>query len=198
MRRIYNRFICLINEIICFICTYLTYIKFRLLDIRTGKKCKFYGSPYVYFSKKSIIEIGDNCVFRSQTTSNPMGLNHQCMITTGNEVSGKSSILKIGNNCGFSGVTIRCFDKIIIGNNVRIGANSLIIDGDAHFNDPRSSKPKPIIIEDNVFIGANCIVKKGVRIGRNSVVGMNSVVTKDIPEDSIAVGIPAKIIKSIK
>ena len=80
---------------------------------------------------------------------------------------------------------------------MRCGANTLIIDGDAHFEDPRTSPPKPIIIKDNVFIGANVIVKKGVTIGENTVVGMNSVVTKDLPPNSIAVGNPCKVIRQL-
>lgn len=54
------------------------------------------------------------------------------------------------------------------------------------------------IIEDNVWIGANSIILKGVTIGEGSVVGANSVVTKDIPPYSIAVGSPAQIIKNRK
>lgn len=54
------------------------------------------------------------------------------------------------------------------------------------------------IIEDNVWIGANCIIMKGVVIGEGSVIGANSVVTKDIPPYSIAVGMPAKVIKNRK
>jgi len=54
------------------------------------------------------------------------------------------------------------------------------------------------IIEDNVWIGANCIIMKGVAIGEGSIIGANSVVTKDIPAYSIAVGSPAKVIKNRK
>ena len=54
------------------------------------------------------------------------------------------------------------------------------------------------IIKDNVWIGANVVVMKGVTIDEGSVIGANSVVTKDIPPYSIAVGIPAKVIKNRK
>lgn len=59
-------------------------------------------------------------------------------------------------------------------------------------------KKNPPTIEDNVWIGANCIVMKGVTIGEGSVIGANSLVTKDIPPYSIAVGSPAKVIKNRK
>ena len=57
--------------------------------------------------------------------------------------------------------------------------------------------PKPIHIGRNVWIGSNSTILSGVTIGDNTVIGAGSVVTKDIPENMIAVGSPARIIKSI-
>jgi acetyltransferase-like isoleucine patch superfamily enzyme len=54
-----------------------------------------------------------------------------------------------------------------------------------------------VVIEDNVFIGTNTTILKGVRIGRDSIVGAGSVVTRDIPAGSVAVGNPCKVIMSI-
>ena len=56
-------------------------------------------------------------------------------------------------------------------------------------------KGNPIHIEEDVWIGANCIILAGVKIGKGAVIGAGSVVTKDIPENAIAVGNPAKVIK---
>ena len=56
---------------------------------------------------------------------------------------------------------------------------------------------KPVHIEDNVWIGSGAVILAGVTIGRNAVIGAGSVVTKDIPADSLALGIPAKVIRSI-
>lgn len=165
--------------------------------IRLGRGYKFYGSPYFSKSLKGKIIIGDHCTFRSRETSNMIGLNHRCIIST-SDAAGNRPVLSIGNNCGFSGVSIRCFKSITIGNNVRVGANCLIIDGDGHFDDSRTSTPKSIVIEDNVFIGAECIIRKGVTIGKNSVIGMRSMVLHDIPANCVAVGNPAKVIKEIK
>ena len=55
--------------------------------------------------------------------------------------------------------------------------------------------PKPIVIEENAWIGMNCIILKGVRIGRNSIIAAGSVVTKDVPDNCIAGGVPCKFIK---
>ena len=52
-----------------------------------------------------------------------------------------------------------------------------------------------ITIDDNVWIGANCVVTAGVTIGKHSVIGADSVVTRDIPPYSVAGGNPAKVIK---
>ena len=54
---------------------------------------------------------------------------------------------------------------------------------------------KPITIGDNVWFGGNCVVLPGVTIGNNVVVGAGSVVTKDIPDNAVVAGNPAKIIR---
>lgn len=176
--------------------TSFIYLKCRIQGVSLGRQCKFYGLASFFVENGGNIRIGNNCKFRSRTLSNKIGLNHRCIISVSAQ-SHDGATLSIGNDCGFSGTSIRCFTCIRIGNNVRIGANSLIMDGDGHFNDRRTAPPKPIIIEDGVFIGANVVVKKGVTIGKNSVIGMNSVVTKSIPANCVAVGIPCKVIRTL-
>ncbi|HTD40683.1 MAG TPA: acyltransferase [Mucilaginibacter sp.] len=108
-----------------------------------------------------------------------------------------SAQLIIDDDCGFSGTVVSAFKLIKLGKNVRCGANTLITDSDWHLEDPRSSEPASIVIEDNVWLGVNCVVLKGVTIGENSVIGANSVVTKSIPANVIAAGNPCKVIKNI-
>ena len=55
----------------------------------------------------------------------------------------------------------------------------------------------PIIIEDDVWIGANAVITAGVTIGKHCVIGAGSIVTKDIPDYSVAVGNPARIIQGL-
>ncbi len=57
---------------------------------------------------------------------------------------------------------------------------------------------KPIRVGNNVWIGGNVVVLPGVTIGDNCVIGAGSIVTKDIPENTVAVGNPCKVIKNIK
>ena len=56
---------------------------------------------------------------------------------------------------------------------------------------------KDVTIGNNVWIGSGAIILGGITIGDNSIIGAGAVVNKDIPEDSIAVGVPAKVIKKI-
>jgi len=78
-----------------------------------------------------------------------------------------------------------------IGKNCHIGAGAVV----AGVLEPPSATP--VIIEDDVVVGANAVILEGVRIGKGSVIGACSVVTKDIPENSVAFGVPARVIKQI-
>ena len=58
-------------------------------------------------------------------------------------------------------------------------------------------KTKPIKFEDNVWIGDSAIICKGVTIGKNSIIGAGAVVTKDVPENCVFAGNPAKLVKKL-
>lgn len=113
----------------------------------------------------------------------------------------------IGNNVHLSrNCHIGAINKIIIEDNVLIGSNVLINDH-AHGESVLSKTPRvemalvskgPIVIKKNVWLGDNVCVMPNVTIGENCIIGANAVVTKDIPENSVAVGIPARVIKSLK
>lgn len=171
--------------------TLINNIQCVLKKIEIGRKNIFYGVTNFNRKPLSSIKIGNNCDFRSIQISNLIGINRKCTIST----LTKEATIIIGNNCGFSGTVIGAFSKIELGDNIRCGANTLITDSNWHFNDPRSGKPKPIMIQDNVWLGVNSIVLKGVTIGKNSVIGANSVVVNDIPDNVVASGNPCKIIR---
>ena len=103
----------------------------------------------------------------------------------------------IGHRCHI----IAC-DKMAIGKDVTIADNVYITDNLHGFKDiscgvmPQPLEvPGPVVIEDEAWIGERVCIMPNVTIGKHSVVGANSVVTKDIPPYSIAVGCPAHVIK---
>lgn len=173
---------------------------FGLNKIKWGKGWKFYGAPILQKHRQSVMNFGPGFSLRSTYRSNPLSPNHPVMLCTWQP----GAILEIGENFGMTGGTLCAAEKIKIGNNVAIGANSTVIDTDFHpLNselrrvDPQGAKSAPIIIEDDVFIGMNCLILKGVTIGKGSVIGAGSVVTKNIPPGVITAGNPAKIIKQL-
>lgn len=113
-----------------------------------------------------------------------------------------SSRIKIGNN-SFIGQfsVIGCNESIYIGKDVMIAQSVSIRDTDHVFSSldiPMSEQgisTSPVIIEDDVWIGHGAVITKGVRIGKGAVIGANAVVTKDVPENAIVGGVPAKVIK---
>ena len=95
--------------------------------------------------------------------------------------------VKIGDNTLIEGsVYIPPLSRI--GNNVFIGP-AAVLTNDPY---PPSNKMVGVTIEDNAIIGSRAVIKAGVTIGKNSVVAMGAVVTKDVPENTVVVGIPAK------
>jgi len=169
-----------------------------LWGVRVGRNCRFYGRLHFRRVEYSTIAIGDDCTFRSGVRSNLIGLNRPCMIST----LRRDAAIRIGSGCGMSGTVIGAAQCIEVGNSVLIGANTTITDTDWHGTAPadrrKEGASEPVIIEDNVLIGMNCIVLKGVTIGRNSIIGAGSVVTRSIPENVVAGGNPARILKELE
>lgn len=91
--------------------------------------------------------------------------------------------------------------KVNIGNNVMLAPRVCIFAAthpiDAYIRNSGVEYGKPITIEDNVWIGGNSVINPGVRIGKNSVVASGSVVTKDVPPNTIVGGNPARVIRNI-
>ncbi|SHG28853.1 Acetyltransferase (isoleucine patch superfamily) [Flavobacterium fluvii] len=171
-----------------------------LNGVKFGGNIKVNGLIKVFVTRKGFINIGNSLKINSGNNYNVIGRQQKCIFW----VDGK---LDIGNNVGMSATAIICKTKIQIGSNVLIGGNTVIYDTDFHslnyesrknLNQDRiDAKSKPVIISDNVFIGAHTTILKGVTIGEGSIIGACSVVTKDIPQNEIWAGNPAKFIKLI-
>lgn len=112
---------------------------------------------------------------------------------------GKDKNLSIGSKTYISSnVKILAHDNISIGKECMIASGVQIFAGDGHpiYQDGvRINSDAPVVLEDNVWLGSRALILKGVTIGKGSIVAAGAVVTKDVPQYSIAAGNPAKIIK---
>ncbi len=99
------------------------------------------------------------------------------------------------------GGSIAAADSVRIGARCLIGTHAIIMDNDFHRIEPERRlefpKSRPIVLEDNVWLGARVIVLGGVTIGEGSCIGAGSVVNADIPPRSLAVGVPARVIRTL-
>jgi len=163
---------------------YLNRSKFKFLS-----KTATFVSP-IRFDGKDGIQIGDNSFIQSGAWLYCCG------------VDGLNANLSIGSNCEFGyNNHIASIQSVIIGDFVLTANNVYISDNIHEYLDVN----KPIIrqsirfkgavnIGDGAWIGENvCII--GASIGKNSVIGANSVVTRDVPDFSVAVGSPARVIR---
>lgn len=145
------------------------------------------------------IEIGDDFFtqpgLRIEVLDTYRGAKFSPKITIGDNVI-------VNDNCH-----IACINEISIGSNVLMASRVFITD---HFHgngSPDDCEVAPnkrslytkgkVIIEDNVWLGEGVTVMPGVRIGRGSTVGANSVVTKDVPPYSVVAGAPARLIRKV-
>jgi len=157
--------------------------------------------PFLNFSQANYISIGQN-----------VNIGNSCRITVSTDFCGLSTKsktktkIKIGNHVDIGNNTfISANNNIQIGNHVIMAPLVFITDHDHGFlNITKNLHQQPLTengfvkIEDNVFLGVKCSILKNVTIGTHSVVGANSVVTKNVPPFSIVAGNPAKIIKKLK
>jgi galactoside O-acetyltransferase len=187
----------IINRIIQF-----CFITLRIKKYQFLSDCKkVYGKPALFhpilFKGKGEIHFGENV--QIGVVSSPNYYSHYAYF----EAREEFSEIYIGNNVAINNAfSVVAFSKVSIGDHVLIGINCSIIDTDGHdlAIDKRNQvnpKTEEVKILNNVFIGDHVTILKGVTIGENSVIGLGSVVTQDIPKNTIAAGNPAKVIRSL-
>ena len=142
---------------------------------------------------KGNVKIGNNVRFKS-VKSDP--------IIIGNASIGDNcefhSPVQIGDGVFFN-LNCSIFGYTKIGNNCAFGPNVLVVSYTHKIGNQKQRADTPlfpqIIIQDGVWIGAGAIILGGVTIGEGAVIGAGAVVTTDIPSNTLAVGIPAKVVK---
>ena len=142
---------------------------------------------YVYNSYRQRYNIAPSFIFNGKGII----LYGEGKIEIGNNsYVGRHSSIQSSKNC-----------SVKIGKNCKIGpffciwTESSKVDYDYNFCDKIESKVGDIFISDAVWIGANVVISPGVTIGENSIIGANSLVTKDVPPYAIVGGVPAKVLR---
>ena len=132
-----------------------------------------------------------------------ISMGKKSIIGKNSKIKAKGQVIIGDGFCLNNYSRIVAFQRIQIGNNVIIANFVSILDHDHDYCIADGKmifdgyNSKPIEIGNNVWIGDKVTICKGVLIGDNVIIGANSVVTKDIPSNYIAAGVPAKLIKRI-
>ena len=115
----------------------------------------------------------------------------------------RDAVIHIGRDTALSNnVTIVALQQVWIGSRCLIGDNVSLADSDFHNIEPAkrhdaSVQSSPVRLGDNVWLGSRASVLKGVSIGDNTVVAAGSVVTRSIPPNVVAAGVPARVVRKL-
>ena len=142
-------------------------------------------SEKMKFMKEMFAECGDNCYIELPFRAN-WGGHH---IHFGNGIYANFNLTIVDDGHVYVG------DKVMFGPNVTVATASHPIEPTLRARGLQYNKD--VYIGENVWIGAGVIIVPGVRIGKNSVIGGGSVVTKDIPDNVVAVGNPCRVLREI-
>ena len=170
---------------------YFQNLKNRMVFMKYGRNVYFF--PGVHVARPEYITIGDNVT---------IGRNVDLFVHP-DDPETKEAIIEIGDNVhiGTNNI-IGARKKIVFEENALLGPHVMIGDHSHEYEDieipvkfQTVTEPGPVRIGRDSWIGANVFILPNVTIGRHAVIGANSVVTRDIPPYSVAVGVPARIIK---
>jgi acetyltransferase-like isoleucine patch superfamily enzyme len=177
----------------------------QILFLKISSICKIFFLRFRGYNIDYSVLIRGN-VFFFQSTKKAIIIAHNSILGKHTRISGGGKgKVTIGSNVLVDDFTyIMAHEKIEIGKDTKIAAFCFITDFNHKYEDRRKPlvsqgyETKPVYIGNNVWIGTHVVVLPGVTIGNGSVIGAGSVVTKNIPSHSIAVGNPARVIKSVK
>lgn len=161
-------------------------------NIKCGKNVKFEDYSEIHGLCKIGLNFGDNVTIGRGTLIRPSSYYGKDL--------GEGLIIGNNSSIGPYGY-VGCSGKIQIGNNVMFGPKCSLFAENHNFSNKNVSiksqgvNQKGIIIEDDCWIGSNVIILDGVKIGKGSVIGAGTIVTRDIPENSVVIDKRDKMIK---
>jgi acetyltransferase-like isoleucine patch superfamily enzyme len=170
-----------------------SYLQKKVIRFRTFGKNSIVKFPYKIWGRK-FIELGSN-VFIAENAFLSAVERWEGQAFTPN--------LKIGNNVTIgSNFFVTCIKSVTIEDNVLISDRVFIADHVHGYENPKLPVLRQplefkgeVLIKEGSFIGINVVIMPGVTVGKNSVVGASAVVTKNVPDNSVVAGNPARIIK---
>lgn len=173
---------------------HLRILKIRLWLHRVELRGKVRGNRTVLLNRGRIV-LGHNVGLNSY----PDGQLHRCVLKTYT----RDAEILVGEHVKINGAMLYAREHISLGNYCLLAPGVVIIDNDSHppVLDPiarRDVPPSaPVRIGNNVWIGMRSLVTKGVTIGDNAIVAAHSVVTRDVPANTLVGGNPARVIRTL-
>jgi acetyltransferase-like isoleucine patch superfamily enzyme len=161
------------------------------------------AGAFASFGRSSVIELPVRLEGEHR-----MAIGHGVFIGSGSWLStlgdGDGVALEIGDGTGCGGhCVIAAAERVSLGRNVLMARNVYISDHGHAFEDLTRpvmqqgiTHPRPVRIDDGAWLGENVVICPGVRIGAGAVVGANAVVLSDVPPHSVAVGVPARVVRT--
>ncbi len=160
-------------------------------------KVNILGSPLIDIRRGCKLTLGNGVILTSRNRGYHLNLPAPVKLFADRP----GAEITIGAETRIAGSCIHAWRSITIGKRCLIAGNCQIVDSNGHdLSFPKVEKRMrttgssyPVVIEDDVWLGANTVVLPGVRIGRGSIIGANSVVSTNIPPMVVARGNPAEV-----
>jgi acetyltransferase-like isoleucine patch superfamily enzyme len=170
----------------------ISQIKFRLYGVSFGRRLRAVDVEILNIGR---IVLGHNVHITSRALGNPYRSSLRTYYP--------ESRIEIGDHCIINGAVIHSNCAVTIGAHSRLAPGVTLCDNDSHVParsiESRELRPPeaPIRLGTNVWLGMRSIILKGVTIGDNTIVAAGSIVTRDLPANVLAGGIPAKVIRTL-
>ncbi|MGN6512706.1 MAG: DapH/DapD/GlmU-related protein [Lysobacteraceae bacterium] len=167
--------------------------------VSLGRKVRCWGRPLVQAYNGGRVRVGDGVLLNSCNRGYHLNMFGPVKLLADRP----GARIEIGDHTRIHGSCLHACASIVVGKRCLIAANCQLIDSSGHElcfphveeRIKSTDTGRPIVLEDDVWLGAGTLVLPGVTIGRGSVVGAGSVVTRDIPPMVVAAGNPARVIR---